>query len=415
MLLCATVTAALFAFAAAHIPGGSPSVTNSRRLPWLFHAALAISFMVKWALGPALILGGCAAYGLVARDRRVVKFVLNPIGIAISLLIVVPWFAAAYVQYPSVLEHIYINHFRRFNGDMGMLEPWYSYFYDVPLLVLPWSPYVALAVFAQWRRSGPVNPFWRLAACWFLPGIVLLSASSFHSRNYAIALLPPLTIAAAVGFSEYLRRRETSDNPLRRGLIALSIAGGAVGAALLLRRSAADAEALAMLALTGAAGVVTALVYEGQRRPNAAAAALFATMWLVAVGTQTWVMPAHDSFRPLADLGRRIGTSTPAGAVVHILHLPEVQVPYYIERRVQSWPKADAFAAHLAASGKPQFVVTSQDYVDHVAGFGKIEVIDQARRTARYQEDRDRLVLLKVSPTEKPVAATAAETSTLRR
>ena len=408
MLVCATVTAAMFAFAAAHVDGPLPR-SQARWLPWAFHGAVAASFMVKWALGPAFVLAACLAYAAAARDRSVVKFLLNPGGVLVQLLIVVPWLAAAYHYHPTVVEHIYINHFRRFNGDMGMLEPWYSYTYDVPLLLLPWTPLIVPAVAARRARRAPIEPVWKLFAAWFVPGIVLLSCSSFHSRNYAIALMPPLSIVAAVGLEEYLRRRAASTRTAGKLLPAITIVAGCAAVAGLLRRRHADAEALAMLAGLVAAGLLLAQRFEAHRRFNHAAAALFATVWIVAVGAQTWVMPWHDSFRPLAELGRRVGDHAPADAVVHLVQLPEVQVPFYIDRRVRSWPRVEEFdSAGLARPSEPTYVVTSRDYVDRLAATARLEVLDAAERKSRLPQDRDRLVLLRVLPAASADASRTA-------
>ena len=54
MLLSLTVTAAMYAFAAALVEGPR-GASRSRFLPYVFGAAVAASFMVKWIFGPAFI------------------------------------------------------------------------------------------------------------------------------------------------------------------------------------------------------------------------------------------------------------------------------------------------------------------------------------------------------------------------
>jgi len=414
MPLALSVAAAWYVFARAHVD--SPRGIDRRRfLPYVFHALVGLSFMIKWAMGPAFIVGGCLAYAAVTRNRRGVKFLFHPGGLAVAALTTVPWLAAAYRESPLIVTHFVMNHFDRFRGTMEPLEPWYAYTYLVPFLVLPWTPYALLAIVRRSRGQERFEPIWRFFLAWMVPGLVLITLSSFRSRNYAIPLVGPLVIAAAVGLDEYLQRRATSKNPLLPWLTAAAVVGGAVAAGIVMARGLPEARGIAaVLAIVGAA-VCLAAVCEARRRVTAQAAVLFAGMWLAAVGVQTWIVPSRDTFRPLAELGRRVASHAPAEATVHVVGLPEVQIPFYIDRKLRACWDLPRFVAETAAGTEPRYVVTSHDYVDHFAQECRVEILDTAQRRVKHQFERDRLVLARVSPLERPLSSAETGTGTQRR
>jgi 4-amino-4-deoxy-L-arabinose transferase-like glycosyltransferase len=299
------------------------------------------------------------------------------------------------------VDHFIRNHFDRFRGAMPSLEPWYAYFYLVPYMLLPWAPYAALALADRLRGRRLFEPIWRFAACWILPGLVLISLSSFRARNYAIPLLPPLVMAAGVGLHEYLKRRQVTPNRLLPWIVGAAVVGCACCAVIVVRLELPEAGAVEALLGVIVAGTAAAAILERRRSFALQSIVMFASVWIIAVGVQTWVMPAHDTFRPLADLGRRVGNFAPTEATVNIVSLPEVQIPFYIERPIRAWWGLKEFNEATARSDKPQYVVTSRDYVAALGAGGDVEVLDSAERLAKVQYDRDRLVLVRVTP-KKP-------------
>ena len=414
-LLALTVTAAMFCFALANVESPLGRV-QSRWLAAAFYVAIAASFMVKWLFGPAFIGLGCFAYCLVKRDLKAWKFLFDPLGLFVAALVTVPWLIAAYMEYPPIVDAFITNHFRRFDGSMGAREPWYAYFYLVPFLLLPWIPFALPTIATRlrdWRRS---ESFWTFGVCWFVPGMLLLSLSAFKAKHYAIPLHAPLVVAAAVGLHEYLVRRQARASRLLPWAIGASAVAGIAAVVFLEWKRPADAHALAGIAALAAIGGTASLWFDMRRRWKPQLAAAFGTLWLAVVGVQTFVMPSHDSFRPLAELGKRASSFVPEGTTVHLVSLPEVQIPYYIDRTQRRWDQIELFDPKAAAANAGEvFVVTSRDILDTLEKkVGPVEVLDSATRKAHHTFDRDRLVLVRIG-VNQATAETASGSKPTRR
>ncbi|HLL91162.1 MAG TPA: glycosyltransferase family 39 protein, partial [Tepidisphaeraceae bacterium] len=104
MLLSAAVTIAMTAFAVANVESPRAPRSDARWLPWLFYFAAGASMLLKLIAGPAFIFATAGCYWLWTRDRRVLRFLLNPIGIAIFLVVVASWYGAAAWTYPQIVQ-----------------------------------------------------------------------------------------------------------------------------------------------------------------------------------------------------------------------------------------------------------------------------------------------------------------------
>lgn len=413
MLLSLTVVAAMYAFAAGNLE--SPRGVSRRKiLPYLFYAAIAASFMVKWLFGPAFICTGCFAYAVVARDRKTWKFLFHPGGIVLALALTLPWMVAAVRVDPEIVQDFWNNHFGRFRGSFGKHEPWFAYVYLVPFMLLPWAPYAFGALSSRVRgaakgasRFEPIGTFF---ICWFTPGMLLLSLSTFKAKHYTMPLLPPLTIACAVGLHEYLKRRAVAPNHALPWLLGVTICGGIGGVIALALRRPADWQAIAAVAVVAMGGVSLAMVLEMRRKFDGVPAALFGTIWGAAVVVQTWIMPSHDSYRNLAEFGRRVATHVPPDETVHLLFLPESQVSFYIDRPLrlghnrEVWQTDYPAKLPLPETTEPVYIVASTAFLDRIEAAGQVRVLDQAEREARHVYNKDRVSLIEFRATPQTTA-----------
>ncbi len=331
-LLVATVCGAMLAFALAQVDSPHGRRTD-RWLPWAFYLAAGLAFLTKGLIGPVVIFSACGLYLLLSWELRGWRFLLSPIGLAIFAVCLLGWPIAAYLAYPAFLDDQLQHHFGRFRGDMNLesgRKPPFFYLYSILLVMLPWTPLVALAAFHGVRQRVWAHPWWRLAFCWIVPGLALLTASAWKHQHYSAPLLPPLSIVAALGFWQYLARRHAGRGPRPSWLaaaVATACARGVTAVQIWPPRGAGPITVL--IAIVGMASL--AVIYcEHRRWPAAQTTALFATVWLAAAGALTLVMPYHDSYRDHADFAAAVsaeGARRPAVAPVPIARLANRLLP----------------------------------------------------------------------------------------
>jgi len=227
-------------------------------------------------------------------------------------------------------------------------------------------------------------------------------------------LLPPLVVACAVGLHEYLKRHATAPNRWLPHLLGLTLLSGAAGVGFIVWKRPADWQAAVAVASLLAIGTATAIVWEMRGRTALHLGTLFGTIGLAFVMVQVWIMPSHDSFRPLAELGRRTSAKIPADAVVYLMFLPESQIHFYIDRPLRQWHSRDLYKdganptdVALPVASEPYYVMTSIDFLPRFEAQGEVKVLDQGMRTSRHVYSQDRLALLEYRP--KSAEATAAK------
>ena len=399
ILLCAAVSVAMGAFAVANVDGPAGRVT-ARWPAWLFFAATGCAFLTKALVGPVFIFSSCAAFLLFSQDLRGLRFFLNPIGILIFALAAVPWCAAAYSIYPPIVDNMLLHHFGRFQGDMGQHEPIYAYLYLVPMMVLPWTPFLALGVYLGWRDGHLSAPIWRFLACWVLPGMCLLSVSAFKAKHYTIPLLPPLSIMAAAGLLAHLAGRYRSRRPWHGFLAALTIAGCVTGAVIVQATQPKGAAGIVVLIGVLCVGLLLMTYFESRRRLNRELAAMFGTAWAVAAGVQLLVMPHHDSYRPQTELARRVNTVVPADATLYMIALPDNQITFYLNSKLRRIDDPAQFSAEISAANSGSlYLLAPRMVADALGPLGQFDVLDQASRLNRYMGEQDRVTLFKLTRT----------------
>lgn len=71
---------------------------NSDRYRMMFYLFLGLSFMIRgplnWFIIPALII-----YGLLYKEKKIFKLLIYPLGWLLSCLIILPWYASAYLKF----------------------------------------------------------------------------------------------------------------------------------------------------------------------------------------------------------------------------------------------------------------------------------------------------------------------------
>lgn len=390
ILLCLTVCAAY----ACYLDGITDHDSGRRRvgLGVLFFLVTALSFLIKGPLGPGLILGGITCFVLWDRRWTDVRFLFNPAGWLLAVAVAAAWPIAAYLSYPQIVDDWYAHNVGRFAGTLGGRKPPLFYFYIVPAMLLPWTPFVFGGLWKthhdrEWRRRHI-----RLWVCWFAFGFTVFSLSAWKHKHYVIPLLPPFSIFAALGIEWLLKRRRffAVNLWLGSGLLLIAAAAG-VGICGWLTPGLLAPAAIVIGAIAVALGA--ALMYERKQRPHRQLAALFASVWITAVVVHGVFMPHFDSYADQTRLAERINETVPDGATLHVVGLPENQIFYYLDRNVARCDDPEEWQPRAA-----DYVLGPKKLIDRFAP-GAMQPVDQTATIRRIMSKEDQLTLFRVTAT----------------
>lgn len=182
---------------------------NAGAAPWV-PIALALAFLTKGPVGPAMVILPLAAWAISRQDLRLVKTLLRPTwGWAVGILLVLGWLAAFFHEggWPFIAEAFLRNGVGRYWDDRALTpvthiygvhqHPVWFYLRDAPGNLLPWTlPWIfALLDPLAAKRAHRLPPWFKFAALAFLTNLIFLSLSFTKRGAYLLPLLP-LTLLA---------------------------------------------------------------------------------------------------------------------------------------------------------------------------------------------------------------------------
>ncbi len=391
-------TAAMVVYARSQV-GPHEERWQSRWAPVLFYALLAYCFLIKSLIGPVLVGASCGLFILAQGELRRAKFFINPWGLLTFAAIVGAWLLAAYRMHPPIVEWMTAHTFGRFQGTMGLNDPWWSYFYSVPLMLLPWFPLVLVGVWHCARRGWWHDARWQWLACWFLGGMAILAASSFKSKHYPIPLFAPLAVFAAAGMWQHLAWRFRTVRLRSATWGTLAVLGCTTAAVVVVQLGVRRAEWIASLMGVIGVGLLAVVYFEARRQITAQLVSLFAVAWLVSAGAYTLVVPAYDSYRPQAELAQRVSRTLRAGERLYMLELPESQIGYYLPLNIEredhfgKFPHRDEVRQAERTHGlAPAWVC------DLLSRQGELERLDQCATVHKLLAEKDRMTFFAFKP-----------------
>ena len=191
----------------------------SGKRAWLlvYYLALGLGTLAK---GPvAVLLAGLIIVALAAvrRDARLLVRTLWPVGIALYLVVTLPWFIAVQRANPDFFRTFVLEHnVARFATDLYRHKQPFWYCVPVALLgLVPWTVFVIEAVvdaIRDWRYSAQEPPgredLRTLLTLWLLGPVVFFSFSQSKLPGYILPAMPAATILLA----DFARRQEEADN-----------------------------------------------------------------------------------------------------------------------------------------------------------------------------------------------------------
>jgi 4-amino-4-deoxy-L-arabinose transferase-like glycosyltransferase len=194
---------------------------TSQSRAWLvgFFLCLGLGTLAK---GPvAVFLAGLiiVAFAALRQDWRLVLRTLWLPGVALYLLVVLPWFIAVQRANPEFFRVFILEHnLARYTADIYRHRQPFWYYVPVALVgLIPWVVFAITAVvdaIRDWRYSvsepQAKEDLRTYLALWFLAPIVFFSLSQSKLPGYILPSIPAATILLA---DFVLRREEAGDTP----------------------------------------------------------------------------------------------------------------------------------------------------------------------------------------------------------
>lgn len=295
-------------------------------LAWLGAATGA-----KGPVGPTLFVATLGGFLLWQGELRRLPRLLTPAGLAAFALVGLGWYAVALAGWGDlfVREHLIGRYLRNLLGGLpaGQTyspEPflYHLLFYvqHLPLVVLPWTPIVAVGLWQAARSGGLGTPHTRFLLCWAAAPVLAFTPAEWKLRYYLLPALPALVLVAAPAAVRLWAARGAPGRGgravvaalLAAGLAAAAVWAAGTGQVALSRSDRATFDGLVVALPGGLAG--TAALAAGAAGVLALAAAARAWRVVLAVtagGMAAWMLlglPAleravsrRDSLRPFAE------------------------------------------------------------------------------------------------------------------
>jgi 4-amino-4-deoxy-L-arabinose transferase-like glycosyltransferase len=310
-----------------------------------FYAGAGLALLSKGLVGVVLPVGVVCLYRLLRREL-VPEWKTLLWGAPLTLMVAATWYAPVTLGHGRVfVEEFFVrHHFARFVSDRyHHPQAFYFYLLILPLLLLPWTPFLFAALRGQWRasrgvraqpdgaagddQSGRLRLF---AIAWLVAPVVFFSLSRSKLPGYVLPALPGAALLAGAE----LRRFAAGEGNVRAMratgvvLLAAAFAAFAFPARSGLISWACALACAAPLALAGA----WAVLGRGERARAACVvvgASLLAAM--IAAGCALAGAARKQSVRDLLRLADARGY---AGAPVVDLYTVERSAEFYAAGRL---------------------------------------------------------------------------------
>jgi 4-amino-4-deoxy-L-arabinose transferase-like glycosyltransferase len=359
MLLTCFVVLSLYAFIRGY---------REKRARWyvLFYVFVTLGVFAKGPFGLVLPFVASAGF-LVARRqwRRLVRFVVSP-GMALLLVTVGGWLTAMWaLGHRDYVENILFKQVAgRALGSWDHPEPFYYYVWTLPLLFLPWTPFVPGALARAWRAMD--RDVFAILIAWFGADYLVLSAVSTKLAIYLLPVLPPLAILAGWILHEAWERQGgwTKGFMLAGALAALAtfgVLGAASPAARLSSRFAPFGSLVSLMTIACVPILLALLACLVARKRRMFLALLFVGMVAVSVSSFGVIASRLNPVLSSRDVGNDIRKHMNEGRTVGTARLTRGILDFYAGAVLVEVDDQDSSAIVGYLNGHPERVVVAKD------------------------------------------------------
>ena len=368
---------------------GQSQTDKNKQRNWmvLAWASLGLAVLSKGLMG--LVLPGAALflYMVVQRDFSVLKRMHWLPGLAVFLLVTVPWFYLVMKANPEFFQKFFIyEHFTRFTTkELGRYQPWY---YFIPILLagmLPWTVLMFDTLLRSWRISGLPDADSRGRAfnaarfllVWAVFIYLFFTVSGSKLPSYLLPMFPALALLMGRQLAEMNTRRLfwqiAPMLPLL--LLAASFApftSRLADTPLQLQGYSAYAWWLTVAALVWLLGVIAALVLLSRPKsvPPGARDHKFAAVLVLAISTLLAAQLGTSGYNTIARersayyIAEAIRPYVKADEPLYSVDTYEQTLPFYLKRTFTLVQYQDEMAFGIMQE--------PQRYIPDYASFAKV-------------------------------------------
>ena len=342
MSLTLYLTLTLAAFCIAQDPRTRPR--GRRAYMAVVWASAAAAFLTKGLEAGALPVLALIVYSLLHRDAGPWKRLHPLMGLALFLLLTLPWLIAIQSRLPSFFDFFIVReHFERFLTRIeARYQPWWFFAEVLVIGALPWLVPMLRALLGGWRASRPRGQFdaRRLLWAWSVVVLVFFSLSDSKLIPYILPMFPALAVLVASAPQSRLRA-DLAVTAIGLGAAGILVLAGAALLPHLLRNPARAPyflSARSSIAYIGAVllagGAIARLVGRGLHGGTLALTAVIgATAYAAFIG----VMSIARTLAPLYSGGPLVAQLSPAlraVPTVYSVRMYDQSVPFYLKRTV---------------------------------------------------------------------------------
>ncbi len=222
IVLTFPITAAMVCFYIFDSIDSDPE-SKSNGVPWLAGAYffVGVSLLAKGLVGVVFPAAIAAFYYILSwrmPSKRAIFSILwgTPITLATASL----WYVPMYMQHGwSFIDEFFVqHHFQRYTSNKYFHpQPFYFFFWVLPLMTIPWIPFFFAAAWKLAKRTysgisdggSKVSPLLRFAAAWMLVPLVFFSFSGSKLPGYILPAVPAALLITSVYVWKLVNKSET--------------------------------------------------------------------------------------------------------------------------------------------------------------------------------------------------------------
>lgn len=183
----------IFFISLACYAGFSLLQTTRKHIVWLLMLGLGLGFLTKGPAAIAIPLLTILLYAISIKKLPVLKVLVNPVGLTIFVITAFGWYLWILLAMPDVAQHFFSHQVDETFISGTHKKPIYWYLAHVFDFFSPWSLLVIPA--GIWcYKNRPLPDLVRFALIWLGVVFVLLTLTVNKQTQYALLLLPPITI-----------------------------------------------------------------------------------------------------------------------------------------------------------------------------------------------------------------------------